>query len=42
MVCDIRKEVEKILGTWDKSTLIQVIVDEMSCCELEQFLKENR
>ena len=29
------------LLSWKKEILVDIIVDEMSCAELEQFVKEN-
>jgi len=41
MTCDVYNKVHKILMKWDKKMLVDIIADEMSCCELEQFLKDN-
>jgi len=35
------KKARKILESWDKKLLVDIIVDKMSCGELEQFVNEN-
>ena len=41
MPCDMYNKARKILEGWKKEILADIIVDEMSCAELEQFIKEN-
>ena len=41
MVCYQRALAEKILMSWDKKILVQIIIDDMDCAELERTVKEN-
>ena len=36
-----KKKARKILESWSKEILINIIVDKMNCGELEQFVREN-
>ena len=43
MSCYMREEAQKIMEKdYEKKILIDIILDKMSCAELEQFVKENR
>jgi len=41
MTCEMYDKVKKELTSWKKEILVDIIIDKMSCAELEQFLKEN-
>ena len=41
MTCDMYNRTKKELMSWKKEILVDIIMDKMSCAELEQFVKEN-